>query len=532
MANYHLSMNNDKYQIFIDNSSQENTLSNNEISTASNFIVTLNSSVDLSSLLYLKSSVAEMSLSALTIDNIALTYSSQEYLKVTVQLPEDIGRCNLYFQPTSVRQFNETPYIIPLDDYSTANSEDAVFFINKRLTERMTFFLLHSVLRIVFDTDIFEVENKGKLTLKDIRLINRYLDCIIFSRHILHRYLGQKLGSRENEVDSLVTFQGKENVTSQKEQQIIKESEVIRPVNLREKPTHANNMDLSIFGGVNLNTAYTQTDGPRQFIETESENWLTQMEAVERIDPTDAHSRLTEESEDMINGFLDANKCLIQQAIQARQLITFEKDRLDRVKTGQNSLLFNDNLICLTLDDSGSRLKCELNPSLFLVENTTRVWIQFPRQVSYVMGTQKGDVLTIGPIVNDPNLDAVNEPKLTNTITCNGQRLHSGIRAQPRLLYIVTDLASSLRRDLWLQHTPFEDSHIIHCHVMDENTISSRFICKTNEHEVYYRVSTMKNLLNKFKVFILDENFRLLIFPLRTYCRLSLTFRPVSNSNN
>ena len=30
MANYHLSLNNDKYQIFIDNSSQENTLSNNE----------------------------------------------------------------------------------------------------------------------------------------------------------------------------------------------------------------------------------------------------------------------------------------------------------------------------------------------------------------------------------------------------------------------------------------------------------------------------------------------------------------------
>ena len=159
MAQYHLSLNNDKYQIFIDNSSQENTLSNNEISTASNFVVTLDSSVDLSSLLYLKSSVAKMSLSALTIDNIALTYSSQEYLKVTVQLPEDIARCNLYFQPTSVRQFNDMPYTIALENYSTANAEDAVFFINKRLTERMTFFLLKSVLKIVFDTDIFKVEN-------------------------------------------------------------------------------------------------------------------------------------------------------------------------------------------------------------------------------------------------------------------------------------------------------------------------------------------------------------------------------------
>ena len=74
---------------------------------------------------------------------------------------------------------------------------------------------------------------------------------------------------------------------------------------------------------------------------------------------------------------------------------------------------------------------------------------------------KRGQVLTIGPLENDPGAVTDNVPRLTDTITNNRQQPPSAVRAQPRLLYVVTDLASSLRRDLWLKNTAFENSHII-----------------------------------------------------------------------
>ena len=142
MAYYHLSLDNDKYQIFIDNSSSEDFLDRNELSTASSFIATLDSSIDLSSLLYLKSSVALMTVSNLSIDNLPLCFSGLEYIIVTVHLPAEMADCNQFYNSFHLNRFNVTPYKIPLEDFSTSNPESAVSYINSRLGKNVTFFYL------------------------------------------------------------------------------------------------------------------------------------------------------------------------------------------------------------------------------------------------------------------------------------------------------------------------------------------------------------------------------------------------------
>ena len=163
-------------------------------------------------------------------------------------------------------------------------------------------------MKIIFDTDIFVEDNESDMTLKDIRLIIRYLDCILFSRHVLHSYLTNQADITDDDISHLITFQGTENITTQKENQIINESKVLRPLNLRPKPSEGNSMDLELFGGVNLKSAYGQADGPKQAIEVESQRWVSALEYVERVDPSNSNSGLTNESMKKIVSLIKANK--------------------------------------------------------------------------------------------------------------------------------------------------------------------------------------------------------------------------------
>ena len=531
MALSHLSLDSDKYQIFFDNTSQENSLSDNELSTAGSFTTTLDTTIDLSTLLYLKSTTAELSVSQFTIDSLPLTFSELEYIKVTVNLPEDIATCNQYYNSPSLKEFNQTPYIIHLEDYSTPDPEAAISHLNEKLEVAVTDFLIKSSLKIVFDTDIFIKESTHQLSLKDIKLIIKYLDIALFSRHIIHSYITTQAKILDDDISSLITFQSKDTLTAITENQIISESKTLQNLNLRPKPTENNNVNLEIFYNINLRNAYTQNDGPKQVIQSETNNWMSTLEMIEYTDPSDENSPLTDDSANLISTILEANKALIKLALKTRQILTLYRDRLDRKGKGQTSRLFHDSLISLCPDASGTKLRCELNPKLFLCENKSFVLIEFPYHTSYILGCPNGATLTIGPITNNPNIDVTKKPKLTNQITENYQRPFSNIRCMPRILYLASDLIASLRRDFWLKNTAYESCHLVHCYIMDESTINSRLICKTNENEIFYKISNLKCLLSRFSFHVLDENFRQCLFPQKTYNRIGLTIKPAISEN-
>ena len=78
MAFSHLSMETESYQLFLSNSDNENNLSNPNISSAGSFELVLDRTIDLSPLLYMKSTNAEIAISHLSLTNLPLTVTKDE----------------------------------------------------------------------------------------------------------------------------------------------------------------------------------------------------------------------------------------------------------------------------------------------------------------------------------------------------------------------------------------------------------------------------------------------------------------------
>ena len=82
MALSHLSMETESYQIFLSNVENEKNLVNPNISSAGSFELLLDRAIDLSPLLYMKSTNAEVAISHLSLTALPLTVSKDEEIKV------------------------------------------------------------------------------------------------------------------------------------------------------------------------------------------------------------------------------------------------------------------------------------------------------------------------------------------------------------------------------------------------------------------------------------------------------------------
>ena len=91
MAFSHLSMETESYQLFLSNSDNENNLSNPNISSAGSFELVLDRTIDLSPLLYMKSTNAEIAISHLSLTNLPLTVTKDEEIKVQVNIPSALA---------------------------------------------------------------------------------------------------------------------------------------------------------------------------------------------------------------------------------------------------------------------------------------------------------------------------------------------------------------------------------------------------------------------------------------------------------
>ena len=528
MALSHLSLDTDKYEIFISNFSTEETLENDQLSSADSWTTTLDSSIDLSTLLYLKSSTAEVCVSQLNVDSLPLCFTQLEDVKMKITMPEELAKCNQYYGSDALKsKFNPITYVIPLENFSTSEPDAAIAFLNEKLGLSISHFVLRSSLRIVLDTEIFVEKQFTTLSLKDIKLIIRYLDCILFSRHILHSYLHTQMGTTED-INKKITFLQKEPLKSGTEEKTIKESETLRPTANRTQPRISNNMDLTQFEGVNLEKAYTETaeTGPKKKIESRTQTWLDNLGIIERVDENDPNSALTSTCIDEVQKIVDSNKGLIEQAIKCREILSLLQKFQDKRTKESTSELFHKSLITLTLDLNNSKLHYIDNTNLFLADNGTSINLEFPPYCSYKLGANKGKLITIGPLYHSVSIKP-NTPKLTNNLTNPTQSPFSPVRPMPRLIYVATDFVSTLSRDLWLKNTGYESCHLIFCLHVDETQILNRFLCKTDNEKQYYRISNLKSLLNSFTINIIDENFQKIFFQQRTISRIALIIKPL-----
>ena len=530
MALSHLALDTDRYEIYLDNKSGEDQLEQNEESTASSFNTIFNSSFDLSPLLYLKSTSGELALNQFTVDDLPLTTTKREHISLKITLPDDIAWCNQAFNIERLKDENNTIHEIEVGDFTTSENQILVDRLNKKIN--FTLLYLKTILKFIFDSDVFK-DNinlfEAELTSLDAKILMRYLDCTIFSRHIVHRSLASLLDIADESLDHVISFPSNAEMTIQSENQALKKSQILKPVTSRTVMVEGKTIDLTQFGGVNLRAAYTLESGSKLRIETELIRLFTSTEMIRRTTPNDHNTPLTDESRVELTRYFNANKKLTMQALSLKALATFLHHNSDLHTV---SSLFNNRIVALSLV-GGSRLKVIVNNSLFLPSDGTSIALHFPKQLSYVLGCEDNSTLDIGPIsnVNNGNPNLPPPPKLANHITKSGQCLYSAMRPMPRLLYVCSDIISTVTRNMWLRDTPYESCRIIYTHVMDETNLTTRFISKNTDTLSFHRISSLHSLWNSFSVYILDQNLRKVVFPLRTYAKIGLIIRPTNHGD-
>lgn len=523
MAFSHLSMETESYQIFLSNFEQENNLTEDNFSSAGSWEITLDKNIDLSKLLYMKSSSAEIAVSHYTCDHLPLSTSRFEKIEMKFYIPTWLGQCNYYFTAYYMENVhNKSVFEIPLEDFSTSEVDTFVSFVNSKISLPMIHFLVRSILEPVLDTQIFLTKDSIIMSKDDVKLVKRYVDIALFSRHTVHDFLCDKAGLPKGNIK--IKFQQKEFFTKADEQKLLKKSNSLKKAEDRPVSSGGHMVNLPLFYGLDLSTLYGKSDGPEQKIITDCQQWLTEMDELEYEIGPDGNPKLKEKSVQFLQNLIDSNKALMAQALKANDILEVISKRADK----RAKLAMEDTLVTLKINEGDNKLKCDFHTKDYIIDDGTNYSILFPTIISRSLGSHGN--FSIGPIGN--NADEILEatPIFTNNIRNEEQRLHSQIRPMPKVLYLTSSLINPPTCDLWLKNTPYESCRIMDSFLIDDATITNRFITKNNDENTYHKLTTRS--LNTFVFQVVDESLQPVVWQQKTYVKLGLKVKPMLYNNS
>ena len=151
MAYDHLSLNTDQYTLFFDNTKTEIDLQDNVHSSCSDFSVILNPALDLSSLLYIRSTQAHMAVSDLVIDSLPLCFTRLEYIEVAVFISPSITKTNQIMNLFTTKTDNDNNARLPFSDLCSTESQMAIGNINEMLFYKVNQQLVYRYSKVFFD---------------------------------------------------------------------------------------------------------------------------------------------------------------------------------------------------------------------------------------------------------------------------------------------------------------------------------------------------------------------------------------------
>ena len=533
MASFNnLDMGTDMYVLDLTNDDDENRLTHNDHSSASNFTILLSPTLDLSSLLYLRSVAAEIALDQITVDALPLTATSKENITVKVVVPIDITSCNAWYNPIEMSSINEILFEIPCRDFYAEHPAEIIDYTNNLLQESITQFILYRYLCVFLDLDIFvSGGNLHALAVTDLNLIRRYLDIAMFTRNTMHDTMVERLPADHN----IQPVPGRDSMALQKDGMTqVQETALIQaspsvfravtdrrtaPLGERQHKTIDYDKFYGVYFGREVPVEITQS------VKTSTLNWLTNVQALTRDEAGSLVINPAMKTE--FEGYIAANIALTQMGLKCREIITNLKTLIDKRKTkDRNDHLFVTCFLSLMLD-ADTKLKCRfhLERERYITTDGTSITVNFPDQLSYVLGAACNHSLSVGPI--DNKTPEVNQPRLTHNILSEDQELYHALRPLPQVIHIVTDLVFSKSRDMWLVNTPWKNFHLIYTFMLNQSNITRHYISQINTHKTYYRISDVNSILESFSFVMLDEKFRQIKF--LPYCKvaLRLLIRPV-----
>ena len=531
MAYDHISLNADQYSLFLDNTNTEVELKDDVHSSSSEFQVILDPILDLSSLLYIRSIHAQMAVSNLVIDSLPLCFTRLEDIVITVVVSPNITISNQVMNQTTTAIDNGTVARLPFNDLCCAEPQLAIDNINKILHYKVNQFLVYRYSKVFFDLDVFTTNYIHTLSDDDYKLLSHYINFALACRYLLHTALCEysKVGI-DNSLNDKVVFTSTGALSREDETTMLSRSTCLKPVAKREVDQEKQIIDLTGFYTVTLTQNQTRrTLTAIDAIKPRILTWLNELKSIHTTPDHDSNSSPDPAYIRLLTDMTTANKELVNLGLHLRKLLDIQK-RITINSIGPSLDKISQNeVITLSLDDNGLKCQFHLNQNAFLYGDTDSIKIEFPSHASYVLGSRTDKNVstnaTIGPLTRTPSTGLPRIPS-DNNILSDKQRLPSSVCTMPRIIYVATDAVTAQTRDFWLHSTPYKDFHLIYNQTLDDQGIDHRIICKPGNDTVFYKIQRVNSILERISIKILDENFRLVLFPQKTYTRIALIIKP------
>ena len=503
----------DFYELNCDNCKQENSLTDQLVSTASRFTITLEQALDLSPLIYLRSVDAEMTLTNFHFNGLPLTFSTTEHIEALLTFPPEIANCNQELHKDTLKERNKLPLKLYMSDCIAHTPKEAVALVNDLLAFNVNFFLLARYLEIFLDKKVLNDLPEAPLSNEDCKLLYSYVNAAMYTRHQQHAMLCAYMQTTDN-IATKSKFLGKGDILkAEEETKILEASKCIIPIAERTEFTKAKTISMTSFYGKNVSKPTENRDTLNAAIGTKVTKWLTDAHLV--LNPVD------EESMTSLAKMVTANKQAIEIGLVIVELLKLEKERADK-RVKQSSRLFQSEFLFLDMDLSNQKVNFFFQSDGYVPVNAS-LTIFFPKKMSYALGSDINHLARVGPITSIPKTRG---PRLANRIEFPSQKLPNAVRNLPTLLYLCCDLTTGKGQDTFLSSTEFSQFHIMHTYLFDDTTLKSRAIVATDLNSNYAKIKQTFKFLEQFEVCLLDENFQLVSFSPRTFTRLSFQIRP------
>lgn len=522
---HHLSTNVDKYTLFIDNNSIEQSQLDKDVSSASSFPVLLDPTLDLSALLYLRATEGKIRVKSFYLENLPLSFTKSEVIEVQVTIPPSSVEVNMVNNRSATKYRNGKTLDLELDDVCRSEPQSALDYVNGILSYSVNHEIMRRLVIASLDCDIFEDDYLHTLSKEETQLLKHYLCLAVFSRQKLHGVLCKYINCASMNVSHLKLKTDKKfSYTALNESDILRNSTCLKLKADREILDFQHYLDTSLFYDIDITVDSVERKAVVDRIEATILEWIT-----EELACTSDNKKMTT--------LVKSNVHLMNQAIVAYNILSVQRQQLGGkskpAKLKPMSSLFDLDFLVLSVDESGLKCKFHLSPDLYLPDDGTTVKISFPPQMSYVLGARAPhpsssttSKLIVGPIARGQQF--TNLPKITETILKEDQRLSASITTIPKLIYVaVSDIIASMSRDMWLQSTPFSDYNLIFCVNVDDQMISNKAIMKEGDDGAFHKIRRINNVLERFTVKLLDHNLRQLFLPVATVCRICLDIEPV-----
>lgn len=539
MNHAHLDLGTSHYTLNLSNEEMEDKLEDQSpYSTASDFRIVLNPSLDLSPLLFLKSVAAELSVSSVSLDSLPLSTTRTENVQVYMYHPPLSANINQVFSELKVRESNKQPLEVSMVDSSTDDPQELVSMLNRLVFhEVVSSYVISKYLQLALDVEIFKSKQLTTFNKSDANLIHRYINVCLYVRHIIHDIfrdlLNQAVEDEEqraalsNELTEDLKGKWKYEeataaiITRPGESDAIRKSENLKPMAERDYGI-SSWFQWEEFYDVTLKNSNATL---KSSIRTHTLEILDLQGIALTTTNTQPPKIPTNQIEEAIKMFR-SNRNLIEYALLARNLMELTQNLHDKRKNPE--VLFEKRIMSLVLDETKSKVSFHFAKQHFLPNDGASCQIFLPKHLSYTLGARAGKSIILGPVsLFTPDRS---EPRMTETIVSDNQRLFCNVRCLPKVVNCTTDVITSKTRDMFLRKSSqFGDHHVIYSFLLTDDLITRRFIYKQEKSpSSYHRLQNVANILETFRICLLDECYEPIRFAPRTICNVSIIIRPVT----